>query len=118
MGSSIGDRLSSMGMGGSGGGSGIGRTIRNIMIAIGVLVLALVLVPSTVTYINPGYVGIVIHRAGGYPGLFACSSRIANSTADARAAQSHPIPNRSGSTRYAAAVPRVEANSKSPRLST
>src|SRR5471032_3220243 len=30
-----------------------------------VLVLALVLLPSTVTYVNPGFVGIVIHRAGG-----------------------------------------------------
>jgi regulator of protease activity HflC (stomatin/prohibitin superfamily) len=35
------------------------------MLVIVVLIVALVLVPTTVTYVNPGYVGIVIHRAGG-----------------------------------------------------
>ena len=29
------------------------------------LLAVLVLLPNTFTYINPGYVGIVIHRAGG-----------------------------------------------------
>ena len=29
------------------------------------LLVVLVLLPTTITYVNPGYVGIVIHRAGG-----------------------------------------------------
>jgi regulator of protease activity HflC (stomatin/prohibitin superfamily) len=41
------------------------RTTRRIAIGIGLLVAMIVLLPSTFTYINPGYVGIVIHRAGG-----------------------------------------------------
>ena len=65
MGSSIGDRLSSMNLGGRSGGSDIGSKIRRVLMVIVVLVVALFLVPSTVTYVNPGYVGIVIHRAGG-----------------------------------------------------
>src|SRR5499426_2782603 len=65
MGSSIGDRLSSMNFGGRSSGSEIGRKIRRVLVVIVVLVVALFLLPSTVTYVNPGYVGIVIHRAGG-----------------------------------------------------
>jgi regulator of protease activity HflC (stomatin/prohibitin superfamily) len=65
MGSSIGDRLSSMNFGGRGSGSDIIRRIRRVLVVIVVLVVALFLLPSTVTYVNPGYVGIVIHRAGG-----------------------------------------------------
>src|SRR5262252_2638058 len=65
MGSSIGDRLSSMNFGGRSGGSDIGQKIRRALVVIVVLVVALFLLPSTVTYVNPGYVGIVIHRAGG-----------------------------------------------------
>jgi regulator of protease activity HflC (stomatin/prohibitin superfamily) len=62
MGSSFGDRLSSMGGSDS---SDTMRKIRRVLVMIVVLVTALVLLPSTVTYVNPGYVGIVIHRAGG-----------------------------------------------------
>ncbi|HEY9228230.1 MAG TPA: prohibitin family protein [Gemmatimonadaceae bacterium] len=65
MGSSIGDRLSSMNFGGRNDGSDIGRKIRRVLVVIVVLVAALFLLPSSVTYVNPGYVGIVIHRAGG-----------------------------------------------------
>ena len=65
MGSSIGDRVSSMQFGGMNGGSDTGRKIRRMLGLIVVLVAALVLLPTTVTYVNPGYVGIVIHRAGG-----------------------------------------------------
>jgi regulator of protease activity HflC (stomatin/prohibitin superfamily) len=60
MGSSIGDRFSSMG-----GGADIGQKIRRVVGVIVVLVVAIVLLPTSVTYVNPGYVGIVIHRAGG-----------------------------------------------------
>ena len=66
MGSSIGDRLSSVGFGtGNVGGGDIGRKIRRVVGLIVGLVVALVLLPTTITYVNPGYVGIVIHRAGG-----------------------------------------------------
>jgi regulator of protease activity HflC (stomatin/prohibitin superfamily) len=64
MGSSIGDRLSSMRFSGSSGGD-LGRKIRRVLGLIVGLVVALVLLPTTITYVNPGYVGIVIHRAGG-----------------------------------------------------
>jgi regulator of protease activity HflC (stomatin/prohibitin superfamily) len=66
MGSSIGDRLSSINFGGgTTGGSDLGRKIRRVLGLIVGLIVALVLLPTTVTYVNPGYVGIVIHRAGG-----------------------------------------------------
>src|SRR6185295_11493161 len=65
MGSSIGDRLSSLNLGGRNGGTDTGRKIRRVLGLIVVLVVALFLLPTTVTYVNPGYVGIVIHRAGG-----------------------------------------------------
>jgi regulator of protease activity HflC (stomatin/prohibitin superfamily) len=39
--------------------------LRRIIIGAVIVVVALFLLPSTFTYINPGYVGIVIHRAGG-----------------------------------------------------
>ena len=62
---SFGERLGAIrgGMRGTRGdvGSRIGRLM---FLAAGLLVL-LVLLPSTVTYINPGHVGILIHRAGG-----------------------------------------------------
>jgi regulator of protease activity HflC (stomatin/prohibitin superfamily) len=64
MGSSIGDRLSSAGFDRMSSGDG-GRKIRRVLgLILGIIVL-LVLLPTTVTYVNPGYVGIVIHRAGG-----------------------------------------------------
>jgi regulator of protease activity HflC (stomatin/prohibitin superfamily) len=44
------------------GGSGLGRLIR--LAGVG-LIAMLVLLPTAMTYINPGHVGIVIHRVGG-----------------------------------------------------
>jgi regulator of protease activity HflC (stomatin/prohibitin superfamily) len=41
-----------------------GRAGKLVLVAIG-LVAALVLLPNLVTYVNPGHVGILIHRAGG-----------------------------------------------------
>lgn len=64
MGSSIGDRLASMNFA-NGGGAAVGRNIRRVVGVIAALVVALILLPTMVTYVNPGYVGIVIHRAGG-----------------------------------------------------
>jgi regulator of protease activity HflC (stomatin/prohibitin superfamily) len=46
------------------GDGGVGRLARLAGIALGLLVL-LLLVPTAVTYVNPGHVGIVIHRTGG-----------------------------------------------------
>src|SRR3954470_75726 len=66
MGSSIGDRLSSIGFSPtSDNGSGLGRQIQRVLALIVGIIVVLVLLPTTVTYVNPGYVGIVIHRAGG-----------------------------------------------------
>jgi regulator of protease activity HflC (stomatin/prohibitin superfamily) len=65
MGSSIGDRLSSVNFGGMNGGSDLGHKIRRVLGLVVAIVVALVLLPTTVVYVNPGYVGIVIHRAGG-----------------------------------------------------
>jgi regulator of protease activity HflC (stomatin/prohibitin superfamily) len=42
-----------------------GSGLRWVLIAAGALLLALLVLPTMVTYVNPGYVGIVIHRAGG-----------------------------------------------------
>jgi regulator of protease activity HflC (stomatin/prohibitin superfamily) len=39
--------------------------LKRIIVGAMILVVALFLLPSTFTYINPGHVGIVIHRAGG-----------------------------------------------------
>jgi prohibitin 2 len=39
--------------------------LKRIIVGAMILVAALLLLPSTFTYINPGHVGIVIHRAGG-----------------------------------------------------
>src|SRR3954470_8184105 len=61
MASVIAERMSSIG--GSGGEMLV--RIRRVMLVIAVLIVALVLLPTSVTYVNPGYVGIVIHRAGG-----------------------------------------------------
>jgi prohibitin 2 len=41
------------------------QKVKRIAIAASVLLALLFLLPSTFTYINPGHVGIVIHRAGG-----------------------------------------------------
>jgi regulator of protease activity HflC (stomatin/prohibitin superfamily) len=64
MGSSIGDRLSSAGFDRMSSGDS-GRKIRRVLGLILGIVVLLVLLPTTVTYVNPSYVGIVIHRAGG-----------------------------------------------------
>jgi regulator of protease activity HflC (stomatin/prohibitin superfamily) len=61
MGSSIGDRISQMGAKAAGGGGGAMKAVLAIGIAIGVIMLA----TSSASYISPGHVGIVIHRAGG-----------------------------------------------------
>ena len=62
-GTRVGDRLEAMGFSGSGGDRG-SKFTRLLGIGEGIIVL-LFLIPNTVTYVNPGYVGIVIHRAGG-----------------------------------------------------
>src|SRR5262249_44268654 len=54
--SSVSERLGSSG--------GLARLARLAGIAVGLLIL-LFLIPTGVTYINPGHVGIVIHRVGG-----------------------------------------------------
>jgi regulator of protease activity HflC (stomatin/prohibitin superfamily) len=41
------------------------RKLKRIVLGVTALVAVLVLLPNTFTYVNPGYVGIVIHRAGG-----------------------------------------------------
>jgi regulator of protease activity HflC (stomatin/prohibitin superfamily) len=64
MASSLGDRLSSIHMPGD-TADDLGRKVRRVVGVIAALVLALFLLPTTITYVNPGYVGIVIHRAGG-----------------------------------------------------
>ena len=61
MGSSIGDRISQMGAAAAGGGGGARKAVLAIGIAVGVFMLA----TSSASYISPGHVGIVIHRAGG-----------------------------------------------------
>jgi regulator of protease activity HflC (stomatin/prohibitin superfamily) len=68
--SSISDRLNAMRGGGSGGYTAqvphdLGAKLRRTVFGIVGLVVLLVLLPTTVTYVNPGHVGIVIHRAGG-----------------------------------------------------
>jgi regulator of protease activity HflC (stomatin/prohibitin superfamily) len=64
--SSIGDRFGTA-RGGMGGdrGSSFGTKVGRLVFAAAALLVLLVLLPSTVTYINPGHVGILIHRAGG-----------------------------------------------------
>jgi regulator of protease activity HflC (stomatin/prohibitin superfamily) len=61
-GTRVGDRLEEMGFVRTPGGPS--RFMRLLSIGAGIIVL-LFLIPNTVTYVNPGYVGIVIHRAGG-----------------------------------------------------
>ena len=61
MGSSMGDRLSQLGAAAAGRGGGARKAVLAIGIVVGVLMLA----TSSVSYISPGHVGIVIHRAGG-----------------------------------------------------
>ena len=62
MSSGVSERLGKMGS--SGGSEALSRFLRLAGIGLGLLVL-LVLTPTALTYINPGHVGIVIHRVGG-----------------------------------------------------
>lgn len=48
----------------SSGGPGLSRLLRLAGMGLGLLVL-LILLPTAMTYISPGHVGIVIHRIGG-----------------------------------------------------
>jgi regulator of protease activity HflC (stomatin/prohibitin superfamily) len=59
----VGDRLEAMGFNSTPGDRG-SRFMRLLGIGVGIIAL-LFLIPNIVTYVNPGYVGIVIHRAGG-----------------------------------------------------
>ena len=47
------------------GGTESTQKLKRIVMGAMVLIAVLVLLPNVFTYINPGYVGIVIHRAGG-----------------------------------------------------
>ncbi len=47
------------------GGTESSQKLKRIVIGAMALLAVLVLLPNIFTYINPGYVGIVIHRAGG-----------------------------------------------------
>jgi regulator of protease activity HflC (stomatin/prohibitin superfamily) len=51
--------------GGSRRNDDLGAKVKRIFIGGTALVALLVFLPTTVTYVNPGHVGIVIHRAGG-----------------------------------------------------
>ena len=62
MANSFGDRLSAVGLGDA---SDVGAKIKRVLAIIAGLALILFLLPTSITYVNPGYVGIVIHRAGG-----------------------------------------------------
>ena len=62
MASTMSDRLGAMNFEPSSGGR---SKLKRIIIGAMILVAVLFLLPSTFTYINPGHVGIVIHRAGG-----------------------------------------------------
>lgn len=61
MGSSIGDRISQMGAKATGGGG----FARKAALALGVVIGGLWVLSSTVTYIEPGHVGIIIRRTSG-----------------------------------------------------
>ena len=62
MASTISDRFGTMQFTPSTDGT---QRLRRIVFAVMALVVVLVLLPNAFTYINPGHVGIVIHRAGG-----------------------------------------------------
>ena len=62
MASTMSDRLGAMHLESSSEGR---QKLKRLVFVAMILVAALFLLPSTFTYINPGHVGIVIHRAGG-----------------------------------------------------
>ena len=75
-GTRVGDRLEAMGFSRTPGEGG-SRFMRLLGIGAGIIVL-LFLIPNMVTYVNPGYVGIVIHRAGGgVDGVPFCAPAVA-----------------------------------------
>jgi len=51
--------------GGPPGGGDAGRTVKRVFLGVAGVLALTVLAPSIVTYVNPGHVGIVIHRTGG-----------------------------------------------------
>jgi regulator of protease activity HflC (stomatin/prohibitin superfamily) len=59
------DSMSSRTMNFGGIPSGTGGRIGKIAVVALALLFALILLPNTMTYVNPGHVGILIHRAGG-----------------------------------------------------
>src|SRR5262249_13914119 len=59
------DRFSAMGFGGGGGRGESGTRIVRLVGIVAAIIVLLFLIPNLVKYVNPGYVGIVIHRAGG-----------------------------------------------------
>ena len=66
--STMSDRMENMRgtFGGNGGRNGdLGTRVKRIFVGGTALLALLVFLPTTVTYVNPGHVGIVIHRAGG-----------------------------------------------------
>jgi regulator of protease activity HflC (stomatin/prohibitin superfamily) len=63
--SSIADRFSAVRGGMRGDSLGSGGRLKRLVSLVAVLVVLLVLLPNTITYVNPGHVGILIHRAGG-----------------------------------------------------
>ena len=62
MANQVGDMLNAMRQSGAAGGSGIFGKLVKFAVILFVLV---VLLPSMFTYVEPGHVGILIHRAGG-----------------------------------------------------
>src|SRR5215217_7176544 len=65
MATSIGDRLGALRAGHGYDNGDTRRTTVRLVGAAAALLVALALLPTTLTYISPGHVGIVIHRAGG-----------------------------------------------------
>src|ERR1700728_366215 len=61
--SAVSDRFAQMRGGGAGGP--IGHAAIRLAAIVAGLIVVLVLLPTTVTYIHPGHVGIVISRTGG-----------------------------------------------------
>jgi len=61
--STVGDRFAQMRA--QGGRGPLGLTVARLAALVGGIVVLLVLLPTTVTYIHPGHVGIVISRTGG-----------------------------------------------------
>jgi regulator of protease activity HflC (stomatin/prohibitin superfamily) len=58
----LGSRLGTVGS--TGAGDGAVRVLRWVGIGVGALLL-LILLPTAFTYVNPGHIGIIIHRTGG-----------------------------------------------------